>query len=160
MNPTPNVDPNTTVDVEVRLQVPGSILASMVDTLFLEVTSKMDNTVSVLGKTTTTVIYTDAEDDNSSVLPDNFELYQNYPNPFNPETVIEYSLERSGNVRLEVFNILGQSARVLVDEFQDAGDYKVVWNTLSGSTSYPSGVYFYRLTVDANTLTRKMVLMK
>ena len=102
---------------------------------------------------------TGVDDDNSSIIPDKFALNQNYPNPFNPETTIKYSLKKGGNVHLEVYNILGQSADVLVNEYQDAGEYSVTWNALS-SGNYPSGIYFYRLTVDELTLTRKMVLMK
>ena len=157
---TDYVDPSQVLDVRVRVTVPSDIFNSIVDSLFLTVTSGMDGTVSTVGKTFTTVIATSIEDDNSSILPGKFALSQNYPNPFNPETVINYSLKKSGYVHLEIYNLLGQSADVLIDEHQDAGEYSVAWNALDSGRNYPSGVYFYRLTVDDQTLTRKMILMK
>jgi len=159
-NPTEYADPMDSLDVYVSVKVPSNIVTSMVDTLTLEATSFMDGSVMVAGKTITTVIVTSAGDDNSSGLPDRFSLDQNYPNPFNPETVIGYSLKKGAAVRLEVYNLLGQLADVLVDGYQDAGEYTVVFNTLEGGRNYPSGVYFYRLTVNQVTLTRKMILMK
>lgn len=160
-NPTGYADPNDSLDVYVSLQVPSNIVSSMVDTIALEATSLMDGSVMDIGKTITTVIATSAGDDNSSTLPETFSLNQNYPNPFNPETVIGYSLKKGAEVRLEVYNLLGQMAAVLVDGYQDAGEYTVVFNTLEGGRNYPSGVYFYRLTIDnQTTLTRKMILMK
>ncbi len=158
--PTEHADPMDTLDVYVSLQVPSNIVSSMVDTLTLEATSFMDGSVMVASKTITTVIATSAGDDNSSNLPEKFTLNQNYPNPFNPETVIGYSLKKGAEVRLEVYNLLGQMADVLVDGYQDAGEYTVVFNALEGGRNYPSGVYFYRLTVGQVTLTRKMILMK
>jgi Secretion system C-terminal sorting domain len=158
-NPTAHVDSSESIDVQVRLSVPSGISASMIDSLFLEVKSGMDDEVIYTGKTITTVIVTAAEDDNS-LLPSKFSLSQNYPNPFNPETVINYSLKTGGNVHLEIYNLLGQSTEVLIDKHQDVGDYSVVWNSNQSGQNYPSGVYFYRLTVNEQTLTRKMILMK
>jgi len=157
---TDYADPSQTIDVKVRVTVPSDILSSVVDSLFLTVTSGMDGSVSTVGKTITTVIATSIEDENSSILPGKFALSQNYPNPFNPETVINYSLKKSGDVHLEIYNLLGQSAEVLIDQHQDAGEYSIVWNSFESGKNYPSGVYFYRLTVNDQTLTRKMILMK
>jgi hypothetical protein len=159
-NPTEHADPMDSLDVYVSLKVPSNIVSSMVDSLILEATSLMDGSVMATGKTITTVIATSAGDDNSSGLPERFSLSQNYPNPFNPETIIGYSLKHGADVRLEVYNLLGQLAEVLIDGYQDAGEYTIVFNTLEGGHAYPSGVYFYRLTVDQVTLTRKMILMK
>ena len=150
-NPTEHAHPGDTLDVTVEIEVPGGIFTSMVDTLFLEATSYMDGAVTVTGKTITNVIVVSAEDDNSDLLPEKFTLEQNYPNPFNPWTVISYSLKKRGNVRLEVYNLLGQLAEVLVDNYQDAGEYTVIWDTYEAGKNYPSGVYFYRLTVDEIT---------
>ena len=159
-SPTLYVDPGDSMSIAVKVHVPADLFASVDDTLYLEIASKLDNTVNASGKSVTQVTVTSADDDNSSIIPDRFSLLQNYPNPFNPETVISYSLKKSGKVHLEVYNLLGQSAAVLVDEYQDAGEYSVVWNAAGYGENYPSGVYFYRLTVDELTLTRKMVLMK
>lgn len=89
-------------------------------------------------------------------LPAQFILDQNYPNPFNPTTVIQYSLDKTAQVDLTVYNALGQQVRVLEHAVQSAGNHSV---TLDGS-KLSAGVYFYRLTVGANSQVRKMILMK
>ncbi|GAB4319598.1 MAG: hypothetical protein Kow0074_09300 [Candidatus Zixiibacteriota bacterium] len=96
-----------------------------------------------------------------SLVPNSFSLAQNYPNPFNPETQIAFTLAAPGRVRLEVFNVIGQSVAVLVDGYRDAGETIVEWNGRNSSGhDVPSGVYFYRLTREDDALTRKMVLMR
>lgn len=96
-----------------------------------------------------------------SLVPNSFSLAQNYPNPFNPETQIAFMLAAPGHVRLEVFNIIGQSVAVLVDGWRDAGESIVEWNGRnSNGQDVPSGVYFYRLSREGDALTRKMVLMR
>jgi len=94
-------------------------------------------------------------------IPDQFKLVQNYPNPFNPSTEIAYDLPTAGNVRLDVYNILGQNVKTLVNEYQDAGSYRVTWegNDNSGD-AVASGVYFYRVTAGEFKDIKKMVLMK
>ena len=92
--------------------------------------------------------------------PTGFSLAQNYPNPFNPETVIRYSLEQAGHVRLVVLDLLGREIGVLKNEDQALGRHEVRWN--AGRLS--SGVYFYRLEVNSPSgryqVTRKMVLLR
>jgi hypothetical protein len=90
-----------------------------------------------------------------------FQLYQNYPNPFNPTTNIEFLLSKSGQVRIEVFNILGQKVRTLVDEHLRAG-YKVVdWDGRDDSgKEASSGIYFYRIKTSEFSQTQKMVLLR
>ncbi len=68
-------------------------------------------------------------------------LSQNYPNPFNPITTITYSLPVESEVRLAIFNVLGQIVTILANERQDSGNKSVKWE----SVKVPSGVYFYRL---------------
>lgn len=89
-------------------------------------------------------------------LPTEFSLSQNYPNPFNPATTIAYSLPVAGHVNLTVFNVLGQKVVTLVNGQQDANHYDIEWDASRNS----SGVYFYRLTTERNTETRKMLLLK
>lgn len=97
----------------------------------------------------------------TAVVPETFELGQNFPNPFNPETVISYSLAQSGPVRLEIFNILGETVATPVDGVQSAGIYRQTFRGLDAAgRQLPSGVYFYRLTAGAFTETKKMVLLK
>lgn len=88
-------------------------------------------------------------------------ISQNYPNPFNLETVISYKLPKDADVKLVVYNILGQNVKTLVDEYQDAGVYSVSWDGFSeGGTEVASGVYFYKITVGDISEIKKMVLLK
>jgi serine protease len=96
-----------------------------------------------------------------SSLPDAFKLEQNRPNPFNPNTTISYSLTNPGHVTLEIYNILGQQVKTLVDQTQAAGPHQVEWNsTDNDGHAVASGIYFYRLTVGDQTQSKKMLLMK
>lgn len=100
---------------------------------------------------------TDIEDnDIEKSLPTNFTLAQNYPNPFNPSTIIAFALPEASQVRLEVFNILGQSVDVLVDQRLSAGVHEITYE----AGKNPSGVYFYRLSHNAGIETKKMTLLK
>jgi len=89
-------------------------------------------------------------------IPTKTSLEQNYPNPFNPSTVIKFSLSKSEHVRLEIFNLLGQSLEVLVDSKLSAGNYIQQWN----AKNLASGIYIYRLQTDSYTEARKMILMR
>jgi len=101
-----------------------------------------------------------------STIPDNpvpneFSLNQNYPNPFNPATTISFSIKNNSNVKLEIVNLLGQTVRTLVNEKMQSGFQTVVWNGLtSNGKKAESGVYLFKLTVNDQTQTRKMILMK
>ncbi len=100
-------------------------------------------------------------------LPNTFVLQQNYPNPFNPTTTIEFSLGGSAEgsltqaVKLEVYNILGQQVATLVDDRLPPGKYQVEWDS-SNRNGQPvaSGIYLYRLQVDNESESKKMVLLK
>jgi len=85
-----------------------------------------------------------------------FYLAQNYPNPFNPSTNIKYSVPTDGNVKLKIYDILGNEVSTLVDEFKQAGTFDV---TFDGSI-LSSGVYYYRLTAGEMTTTKKLMLTK
>jgi hypothetical protein len=89
-------------------------------------------------------------------IPLRTELSQNYPNPFNASTEIAYTLSRDSKVRLEVYNILGQRIKTLVDTRQEAGCKTVNWD----ASDYSSGIYFYKLTVNGKTFTKRMTLLK
>jgi len=92
-----------------------------------------------------------------SVKPNTFALYQNYPNPFNPTTVISFSLTSNANVSLKVYNILGQQVATLIESQNlTAGLHKVNFN----ATNLPTGTYFYTLSANGNTITKKMLLVK
>ena len=93
--------------------------------------------------------------ENGSVIK-NFELYQNYPNPFNPATNIKFQIGSSRFVKLTVYDILGKEVEILVNKKLNAETYEINWN----ASNYTSGVYFYRLTSDGFSDTKKMVLIK
>lgn len=84
------------------------------------------------------------------------ELYQNYPNPFNPTTTIKYTIPKASQVKLSIYNSLGEEIRELLNEFQSPGEYELKFS----AEDLPSGVYFYQLHSGSNILTRKMILLK
>lgn len=96
-------------------------------------------------------------------LLNNFVLKQNYPNPFNPSTVISYNLPSATYVTLKIFNILGQEITTLVSDYQSYGIYKVKFDSTEHSKAnsfLPSGIYFYQLTTEKFTETKKMLLVQ
>jgi photosystem II stability/assembly factor-like uncharacterized protein len=88
--------------------------------------------------------------------PLEFTLSQNYPNPFNPSTVVRYTLPRAGNVRLEVFNTLGQLVSALVDGVEGQGVHEARFD----AGRLASGVYLYRLSAGSSVAVRRMLLVK
>lgn len=92
----------------------------------------------------------------SSEIPSEFSLSQNYPNPFNPSTTIGFNIPSNSKVNLVVFNSAGQQVAELVNENLNAGTYEYKFD----AGKLTSGVYFYRLTTDNFTETKKMILVK
>jgi Secretion system C-terminal sorting domain len=90
------------------------------------------------------------------LLPSTITLEQNYPNPFNPSTAIQYYLPIKGLVTLEIFDILGRKISTLVNEKQFSGPHQVEWS----AQSIASGIYFYRLTCNTMTSTKKMLFIR
>ncbi|HEX2896979.1 MAG TPA: T9SS type A sorting domain-containing protein, partial [candidate division Zixibacteria bacterium] len=109
-----------------------------------------------LNKTGASGALSEADEVLEPILPTEFALQQNYPNPFNPSTDISFSLPKAANVTLEIYNVLGQTIAMLVDEHKEAGVHTITWN--AGNVS--SGVYFYRLTTPEFVMSKKMLLMK
>ena len=88
-------------------------------------------------------------------------LEQNYPNPFNPTTSIRYSIEETGPVSLDIYNIKGQLVKTLYHGNAEIGSYTAIWNGLDNSgNACSSGVYFYRLRTPKTSLVRKMLMLK
>jgi hypothetical protein len=97
-----------------------------------------------------------------NIQPNDFSLFQNYPNPFNPSTKIEYTLPAESNVKISVFNILGEKVAELINTQMSAGVHTINFN----AGSLASGIYIYR--IEARILTgkghfidvKKMMLLK
>jgi hypothetical protein len=88
-------------------------------------------------------------------------LEQNYPNPFNPSTEIRYAVRHKGPVSLKIYNVAGQLVRILVNEVQDPGVYKIGWDGRNNRGSQvTSGVYFYCMEANEFRSTKKMVLLR
>lgn len=110
----------------------------------------LNGTVHDLGTVTLTIT--------TAVAPREYSLSQNYPNPFNPTTVITYSLKESGEVRLELFDVLGRKVATLVNARQEAGAYTYSFN--AARYGLATGMYFYRLQSGGFVATKKMLLVK
>jgi len=110
----------------------------------------LNGTIHDLGTVTLTIT--------TAVAPREYSLSQNYPNPFNPTTVITYSLKESGEVRLELFDVLGRKVATLVNARQEAGSYTYSFNAARYGLS--TGMYFYRLQSGGFVATKKMLLVK
>lgn len=103
----------------------------------------------------------DWEEDDPSRLPVDFDLHQNYPNPFNLNTVIAYALPKKSDVNIQIYNVLGQKVKTLLDELQTLGYKKIHWNgTDDNDNLVSSGIYFYRIVAGDFVECRKMTLLK
>jgi len=101
------------------------------------------------------------EEEDLTMRPEEFGLRQNYPNPFNPTTVIQYALPKASEVRIQIYNVLGQKVRNLVDEAQEPGYKMIHWDGKDDDgTEVSSGVYFYRIEAGDFVKNKKMTLLK
>jgi hypothetical protein len=95
------------------------------------------------------------------VLPTTFDVAQNYPNPFNPTTTINYQVPQVSDVKLVVYNILGQKVRTLVNDRMEPGYHSVVWDGRNeDGRTVASGIYIYRFEANEFTKTLKLMLLK
>jgi hypothetical protein len=92
----------------------------------------------------------------AGVIPLAFAIKQNYPNPFNAQTLISYDIPRDGQVTLDIFDILGHKITTLVNEYQQAGNYQVIWN----AADYATGVYYGKLNTAEGSRAIKMTMIK
>jgi hypothetical protein len=90
------------------------------------------------------------------LAPKEFALFQNYPNPFNPTTTIRYGITEKSNVKIILFNAIGEEVALLINEEKESGYHQVEFN----AAILPSGVYFYQLQAGSFVETKKMILMK
>ncbi|HPG38882.1 MAG TPA: SBBP repeat-containing protein [bacterium] len=98
---------------------------------------------------------------NETRLPDGIHLQQNYPNPFNPTTAISYQLADNSIVKLQIYDVLGQEIKTLVDSYQGTGEHAIVWNgTDDADNPVSSGIYFYSLETEKFKIHKKLVLVR
>jgi hypothetical protein len=93
---------------------------------------------------------------NTGEVPEEYSLSQNYPNPFNPVTHVQFSIPKSGNVTLKIYDMVGNLVAVYLDQYITAG----IYNAEIDGSSWASGVYFYTLSTSDFTQTKKMTLVK
>ncbi len=104
---------------------------------------------------------TDIEDHADKNLPLQFGITSNYPNPFNPSTSVKFAIDNPGQVKLEIFDILGRQVRTLADEFKLPGVYEIIWDSKDfAGQDVASGIYFVRLSSDDQTSVKKMTLLR
>ena len=104
---------------------------------------------------------TSVEETHSISIPKFFKLYENYPNPFNPETQITYELAANGKVVLNIYNLVGQKVRTLVNSSEGPGIKKVTWDGRNNAGQrVPSGLYIYQIQAGAFIESKKMVLLR
>jgi hypothetical protein len=92
----------------------------------------------------------------SNEVPMDYSLNQNYPNPFNPVTQIVYSIPKSSNVKVMIYDAIGGEVSVPVNQNQQAGTYQISFD----ASALSSGIYYYRIYAGEFTQTRKMILVK
>ncbi|MCD6162401.1 MAG: VCBS repeat-containing protein [candidate division Zixibacteria bacterium] len=90
------------------------------------------------------------------IIPDSYFLAQNHPNPFNPITNIEYGIPKESFIKISIYDILGREIDVIVNQYQQAGYFKVIWD----ASGLPSGLYFYKIQAGRYSKIRKMLLLK
>jgi photosystem II stability/assembly factor-like uncharacterized protein len=96
------------------------------------------------------------EEEQINEVPTEFLLSQNYPNPFNPNTTLRYSIPKSTQVTLKIFNALGEELEILVNDEKSIGTYELNWN----ASRLPSGIYFYQINTGGFIETKKMIFLK
>ena len=114
------------------------------------------NNMNLIGFWYTTEGFVTDIQEEQNPLPTEYFLSQNYPNPFNPATKIKYGVKERNNIKIAIFNTIGEEVKILANELKEPGSYEIEFN----ASSLPSGVYFYRLQAGDFVQTRKMILLK
>ena len=134
--------------------------------LVLRFSAEYTGEVHLIGAIVNNTLYGDTTvvsvNDRKGNTPLSIKLYQNYPNPFNPSTTIIFDVSNLSNISLIIYDILGKEVYKLIDNKEfNAGVYKMVWNGLrKDGSKVASGIYFYRLITDKQSLSRSMILLK
>ncbi|MFQ5584123.1 MAG: FlgD immunoglobulin-like domain containing protein, partial [Calditrichia bacterium] len=154
-----SVSPGDMDNVTVRLRSAGLALDDTTVTSNVKVTSNDVNTPIVDIPVSLTVTVVGIED--VAALPTTFDVSPNYPNPFNPTTKIKYQLPQNSDVKLVIYNVLGQKVRTLLNSKVEAGYHEVVWDGRSDvGGQVATGIYIYRFEAGDFQKTMKMILMK
>lgn len=152
-----NVSPVSGSGVFIRISARSRSEGSTALTLVKSELNRADDTIAQVAVTHGQVVVgTGTSLQAEPSLPDQIRLHPNVPNPFNPSTRLSFDLPAPGQVRLEVFDMLGRRLTVLVDGHLPAGTHSVVFD----AASLPSGLYLYRLSTPSGALTRTMHLAK
>lgn len=134
---------------------------------FIQMYNSLPNLPFIMKSDSISVFVTDAGE-LANQLPE-FKLSQNYPNPFNPVTTIKYTIpqfslpvgNRGGRlVTIKIYDVLGTEVATLVNEYKPAGNYEVIFQSVTGNRKLASGVYYYQLKAGNYIETKKMLLMK
>ena len=97
----------------------------------------------------------------NELYPISFTISQNYPNPFNPNTTINYEVFNDSKVNIEVFDISGRTVKELINDYHNIGKYTIDWNAVDDNGQKVSaGLYFYSISTEYFTETKKMILLK
>jgi penicillin V acylase-like amidase (Ntn superfamily) len=104
---------------------------------------------------------TTGTDESKNQMPPEIKLNQNYPNPFNPSTIISYRLSVLSEVKLDIYNMLGEKVKKLVNSFHNTGGHSIIWDGSDDNNNRVcSGMYFYRLETNGMSFQKKMVLIR
>jgi hypothetical protein len=135
-----------------------SVVAGKVIYIAFPLETTANDTVfnTIISKSMADFLGISAVHDNNGKSVFTFTLAQNYPNPFNPATTIRYSLAKTSNATLKIFDVLGKEVATLVNEEKPAGEYSVLFNAVN----LPSGIYFYNLRAGSFSETKKFILLK
>jgi hypothetical protein len=143
----------TSIDITLGQVLPGdnnyNFNGVLDDIRFFDYGLSVDEITSLASRTTAVNRFTPV------AVPRIVDL-EVYPNPFNPGTTIRFSLPKSSQVKVTIFNVLGQEVSTLVDEFLPAGSFERRWNADRCS----SGMYYCVMTSTNQTLTKKLLLMR
>ncbi len=131
-------------------QINGTLAQSFIGNI------SSSNNINLIGFWYTTEGFITDIQEEENIIPSEFFLSQNYPNPFNPATKIKYGVKERINIRIAIFNTIGEEVNLLINETKEPGSYEIEFN----ASSLPSGVYFYRLQAGVYVETRKMILLK
>jgi tetratricopeptide (TPR) repeat protein len=97
-----------------------------------------------------------SNNDEQNKIVQEFSLDQNYPNPFNPATKITFTIQQTGHIKIKIYDLLGREIANLADGIYEAGKHEITFD----ASKLPSGVYFYNLTTESNSISKKMLLIK